>query len=218
MIKVLVVDDHAMVRTGLTELLRQSPELQVVGEAANGEAAIEQARATEPDVVLMDLAMPIMDGVAATRVIVGERPNTTVVALTTYHEPARVRAALDAGAMGYLLKDIEPAALIAAIHTAYSGGVPLSPVVARRALRGGSRGDVELSGREREILLLVQAGHTNREIGARLSITEKTVKAHMGRIFQRLGVSDRGAAAEWASNRPDQFVEADPDAGLPATG
>jgi DNA-binding NarL/FixJ family response regulator len=213
-ISVLIVDDHAMVRAGLAELLRSDPEIVVAGEAANGREAVALASELHPDVVLMDLAMPVLDGIAATREITAARPGTVVIALTTYHDADRIREVLDAGARGYLLKDVEPRALLSAIQTARSGGVPLSPVAARELLTPTvtpSRTPQDLSRREEQILRQVAAGLTNRQIATALGITEKTVKVHLGSVFRRLGVHGRVEAAQWARRHLSEGGRPAPD-------
>lgn len=200
MITVMLVDDHQMVRTGLASLLDAAADLEVVGQAANGEQALEGAVRTRPDVVLMDLSMPVMDGVEATRRLVVEVPGSRIVVLTSFSDRVRVSEALEAGATGYLLKDCEPAELVAAVRSAASGHVPIDPRVAGVLLpRSGaaSPGD-GLSAREREVLQLVTQGLANKQIGRALGISERTVKAHLGRVFREIGVADRTSAALWA--------------------
>jgi DNA-binding NarL/FixJ family response regulator len=200
MIRVALVDDHAVLRAGLEELLVGDDEIEVVGSVATGAEAIEVVDREQPDVVLMDLSMPEMDGVEATRRITESDAKTHVVALTSFAERDRVLAALDAGAVGYLLKDIEPAELRSAIRAAARGESPLSPRAAGALVAARSRGaDLPaLSGREREVLELVAEGLPNKSIARRLEISEKTVKAHLTSIYQQLGVTDRTQAAIWA--------------------
>ena len=199
MIRVLVVDDHAMVRSGLAALLEASDGILVVGQAADGRAAVAQARETAPDVVLMDLSMPVMDGVSATRHLLDAVPDAKVVVLTSFSDRARVREALEAGAVGYQLKDGEPSELLAAVRSAAAGHVPLDPRVARVLLpRQGERPADGLSPREEEVLRLVAEGLANKQIGRALGISERTVKAHLGRVFRQIGVVDRTSAALWA--------------------
>ena len=206
MIRVLLVDDHAMVRSGLRTLLESSGEVVVVGEAADGRAAVAAAGEHEPDVVLMDLSMPVMDGAAATRELLTVAPGAKVVVLTSFSDRDRVDAALRAGAVGYQLKDAEPAELLAAVRAAARGDAPLDPRVAKVLLpTAGVRGD-GLSPREREVLRLVARGLANKQIGRALGISERTVKAHLGRVFRELGVLDRTSAALWAR---DHLPEAD---------
>ena len=202
MIRVLVVDDHALVRRGLGDLLGAAEGIEVVGEIADGTQAAAAVADLEPEIVLMDLSMPGMDGIAATRAVLEVRPATKVIMLTSFSENARILAALEAGAVGYLLKDAEPDEVIRALGDAHAGGVPLSPKAARALLprnesTRGISGDA-LTAREREVLLLVAVGLPNKSIARRLTISEKTVKAHLTRVFAVLGVSDRTSAALWA--------------------
>jgi DNA-binding NarL/FixJ family response regulator len=198
MIRVVVVDDHRLVRAGLVGLLDAALDLDVVGEAADGAQAVETVRRTGPDVVLMDVSMPVMDGIEATRKITGEQPDIRIVALTSFAEHARVGDMLSAGAVGYLLKDCEPVALLAAVRAAADGQVPLDPRVAAALLPRRDRQPGELSGREVDVLRLTAKGLANKQIGRELGISERTVKAHLGNIFRRLGVADRTSAALWA--------------------
>jgi DNA-binding NarL/FixJ family response regulator len=199
-IGVLLVDDHQMVRAGLTALLGATDDLTVVGEAADGAAALREVAAREPDVVLMDLSMPGVDGVEATRRIMAEHPGVKVVVLTSFSDRDRVNDALAAGAVGYQLKDCEPAELIGAVRSAAAGHAPLDPRVARVLLpdRAGPRPAEALSAREAQVLRLVAQGLANKQIGRALGITERTVKAHLGRVFREIGVADRTSAALWA--------------------
>ncbi len=200
MISVLLVDDHQLVRAGLTTLVDADPDLTVVGEAENGRLALERAAETAPDVVLMDLSMPEMDGVEATRAILAEHPQTRVVVLTSFSDRERVQEALTAGAIGYILKDSDPRELLAAIRAAARGHVPLDPRVAGALLPGPDGPDPVggLSPRETEVLRLVAQGLANKQIGRALGISERTVKAHLGRVFREIGVADRTSAALWA--------------------
>lgn len=206
MIRVLIVDDHPIVRRGLSELLESVEDMELVGALASAREAIQAVSDRTPDIVLMDISMPGLDGVVATREVLRRRPATRVVMLTSYAEDATVHSALDAGATGYLLKDAEPDEVIRGIRAAFEGGAPLSPRVARVVL-GGRRtpGLAEpLTARESEILELVGAGLANKEIAQRLRISEKTVKAHLTSIFQRLGVSTRTEAALWVRDHKGQ--------------
>jgi DNA-binding NarL/FixJ family response regulator len=200
MIRVLLVDDHAVVRHGLEKLLMTEAGIEVVGMAADGREALELVRHLQPDVVLMDLAMPGLNGVDATRLIAAEHPGVRVVVLTSFSDEARIADALDAGAQGYLLKHAEPETLIEAVHSAHAGLVPLDPRAGRLLLDRQRRREirVELSHREREVLKLVTEGMANKQIARRLGISERTVKAHLTNIFQRIGVTDRTQAALWA--------------------
>jgi DNA-binding NarL/FixJ family response regulator len=200
MIRVLLVDDHNLVRAGLAGLLASTEDMSVVGEAENGNRAVELAAELEPDVVLMDLSMPVMDGVEATREIIRHRPESVVVVLTSFSDHARVTEALRAGAVGYLLKDSDPRDLLAAVRAAADGHAPLDPRVARALLPGAEPASPTegLSVRETQVLRLVSAGLANKQVGRRLGISERTVKAHLGRVFRHLGVGDRTSAALWA--------------------
>jgi DNA-binding NarL/FixJ family response regulator len=204
MIRVLVVDDHAMVRAGLRALLEASDDITVVGEAPDGRSAVDAAVQADPDVVLMDLSMPVMDGAEATREVLAAVPGSSVVVLTSFSDRERVAEALDAGAVGYQLKDCEPADLLAAVRAAAAGHAPLDPRVARVLLPApGGRPADGLSPREQEVLRLVAAGLANKQIGRSLGISERTVKAHLGRVFRQIGVVDRTSAALWARDHLD---------------
>ena len=200
MIRVLLADDHAVVRAGLSQLLSGAEGIEVVGTAADGEEALRVATETPVDVVLMDLSMPGVDGVEATRRIRAARPATQVVVLTSFSDRERILQALDAGAIGYLLKDAEPAELLAGIRAAARGESPLAPKAASALLaaRAERRPVEELTGRERDVLELVAAGLPNKLIARRLGISEKTVKTHLTSVFRRIGVDDRTQAAIWA--------------------
>ncbi|MEO6144785.1 MAG: response regulator transcription factor [Dermatophilaceae bacterium] len=202
MIRVLVVDDHALIRRGLSDLLAVVDGIEVVGAIADGSLAGAAVAELEPDIVLMDLSMPVLDGVDATREVLAVRPGTKVIILTSFSESARILATLEAGAVGYLLKDTEPEDIIRALRDAAAGGVPLSPKAACALLPinrpvGNASGDA-LTAREREVLSLVAFGLPNKSIARRLTISEKTVKAHLTRVFTVLGVGDRTSAALWA--------------------
>jgi DNA-binding NarL/FixJ family response regulator len=201
MIRVLIVDDHSMVRAGLLQLLSSQPDIVVVGTAANGREAVEMAKLDPPDVVLMDLVMPGMDGLAATTALVRLFPRLPIIVLSTFQDGDRVKQALAAGAVGYLLKDVEPEVLVAGIRSAIDGGAPLSPRVAAQLLRDSRADDTlaRLAPRERQILGLIAEGNSNKQIARLLGITEATVKSHCGRLFQHLGVTDRTQAAVWAT-------------------
>lgn len=202
MIRVLVVDDHQLVRAGLITLLEAAADIQVAGEAADGRQALEAAKAASPDVVLMDLSMPVLDGVAATRLLLAELPRTRVVALTSFSDRQRVTDVLAAGATGYVLKDSRPDDLLAAVRAAADGHVPLDPRVAAALLPSREVPLTEqLSEREKQVLRLVAAGLANKQIARRLGIAESTVKVHTGNIFRRIGVTDRTSAALWAKER-----------------
>jgi DNA-binding NarL/FixJ family response regulator len=201
-IGVLLVDDHALIRRGLSELIATAEGINVVGAIEDGELAAAAVVELEPDIVLMDMSMPGLDGIDATRAVLLARPSTKVIMLTSFSENARIMAALDVGAVGYLLKDAEPEDIIRALRDAAAGGVPLSPKAARALLPSnrpsGNADSNALSAREREVLSLVAVGLPNKSIARRLTISEKTVKAHLTRVFTVLGVSDRTSAALWA--------------------
>ncbi|MEI7753557.1 MAG: response regulator transcription factor [Actinomycetota bacterium] len=200
MIRILIADDHALVRNGLDQWLSSIEDLEVVGLASNGREAVDLACELLPDIVLMDLSMPVMDGITAMSELATKAPQVSIIALTTTGDPQQVNAALDAGAMGYMLKDVEPEVLVANIRAVAVGGLALSPSIAANLFKAG-RGPRaiydSLTPREQEILLLIAAGNPNKQIGRALGISDKTVKAHCGRIFQRLGVRDRTQAAVW---------------------
>jgi DNA-binding NarL/FixJ family response regulator len=203
MIRVLLADDHALVRRGLRQLLDGFEGVKVAGEAADGDEAVRLDAELAPDVVLMDLEMPGVDGSAATRRIVAARPGARVVILTSFADRERILDALDAGAVGYLLKDAEPDELERGVHAAARGESPLAPRAATAVLQARStrRPEVELTEREREVLDCVAAGLPNKLIARRLGISEKTVKAHLTRIYETIGVTDRTQAALWAQRQ-----------------
>jgi DNA-binding NarL/FixJ family response regulator len=199
MIRVLLADDHGLVRDGLLRLLGSVPDIEVVAAAADGREAIRLAGEHQPDVILMDLRMPGMDGSEATRRLLENDPATQVVILTSFSERDEILSALDAGAIGYLLKDAEPDELIRGVRAAAQGDSPLAPKAARELI--GSRGSAsapQLTDRERQVLKLVTRGLPNKLIARELGISEKTVKAHLTTAFQRIGVRDRVQAAMWA--------------------
>ncbi len=199
MITVFLVDDHHLVRSGLVSLLETTDDLRVVGQAADGEQAVRLAPGLGPDVVLMDLSMPVLDGVAATRQLLAVLPQTHVVVLTSFSDQQRVGEALAAGAVGYLLKDCDPRELLAGVRAAAQGHAPLDPRVARALLPAATASPLdELSARERQVLDLVSQGLANKQIGRVLGISERTVKVHLGHVFRRIGVADRTSAALWA--------------------
>jgi DNA-binding NarL/FixJ family response regulator len=200
-IRVLVVDDHVVVRSGLEQLLATTADIELVGTASNGIEAIEAVGKLHPDVVLMDLSMPELDGVEATRRISADHPSSRVLVLTSFSDQTRILDALSAGADGYLLKHADPDDIADAIRSVHTGGAPLDPKAARALIesRRTGRDTPQLTDREREVLLLVRDGLANKQIARRLGIAERTVKAHLTSVFQRLGVTDRTQAALWAS-------------------
>jgi DNA-binding NarL/FixJ family response regulator len=199
-IRVLLADDHGVIRDGLGRLIAALPDVELAGVAADGEQAVDRARALRPDVVLMDLEMPALDGIDATRRIVAELPGTAVLVLTSFSDRARIVGALEAGACGYLLKDVDAAQVAEAIRAAARGESPLDPRAARTILDARAAPDplAGLSAREREVLDLLVEGLPNKLIARRLEISEKTVKSHLTRVFRQLGVTDRTQAALWA--------------------
>ncbi|HEY1389997.1 MAG TPA: response regulator transcription factor [Ktedonobacterales bacterium] len=199
-IRILIADDHSVVRQGLKMFLGLDPELEVVGEAANGEEAVRKSAELRPDVVLMDLLMPKMDGVTATATIRRAQPDTEVIALTSVLEDAMVVAAVRAGAIGYLLKDTQADELCGAIHAAAAGQVRLAPQAAARLMnevRTPENPDM-LTEREIEVLRLLAQGQANKEIARSLHIAEKTVKTHVSNILAKLGLQSRTQAALYA--------------------
>jgi DNA-binding NarL/FixJ family response regulator len=198
-IRVVLVDDHAVIRAGLAQLLAGTDDISVVGQAANGAEALAVVREIRPDVVLMDLQMPEVDGVAATRMIMAEHLGVDVLVLTSFSDGERIVAALDAGAVGYLLKDADPDDVLEGIRAVGRGESPIHPKAARALLgvRAGSS-HVQLTSRESEVLGLVREGLANKQIARRLDISERTVKAHLTSAFARIGVADRTQAALWA--------------------
>lgn len=202
MITILLVDDHPVVREGLRGMLEAEPDLTVVGEAGSGDEAVALTRVKQPDVILMDLRMPGLDGVGATRKILAESPKQRVVVLTTYETDADILRAVEAGASGYLLKDASRAELAGAIRAASRGETVLAPSIAGKLVdRVRNPVPQSLSAREVEVLALVAKGGTNGEIGRALHISEATVKTHLLRVFNKLGVSDRTAAVTTAMSR-----------------
>jgi DNA-binding NarL/FixJ family response regulator len=199
-IRVVIADDHAVVRTGLAELISTMSDVELVGTARDGADAVTVCAEQRPDVVLMDLEMPDVDGIEATRRIKAAQPETAVVILTSFSDRERILRALDAGAAGYLLKDAEPDELGRAVQAAARGDAPLDPKAARAVLsaRAGERPVDALSQREREVLSMVAEGLPNKLIARRLAISEKTVKAHLTSVFRQIGVTDRTQAALWA--------------------
>ena len=208
-IRVVVVDDHRLVRSGICKVLSVEPDIAVVGEAADGQAAVELAASVQPDVVLMDIQMPILDGVAATRQIRTDVPGTQVLLLSTFNQDTYIAAGLKAGAVGYLLKDVEDEDLIKAIRAAAQGKSTLHPDVATKVIaefvRGGPPLPSEapasrLSERERAVLRLAAEGRTNREIAAAVHLAEGTVKQHLASSMAKLGARDRTQAVARAKD------------------
>ena len=201
MIRLALADDHSIVRAGLEQLMSTAADIELIGMATSGAEAYELVARELPDVILMDLSMPDGDGVSATRRISADFPQCKVLVLTSFSDQNRITDALAAGAEGYLLKHSEPDRILDAVRAIHEGGSPLDPKAARvlldtRRIRSAAE---TLSPREMELLLLVRDGLANKQIARRLGISEHTVKAHLTRIFQRLGVSDRTQAAVWAS-------------------
>lgn len=210
MIKVLLVDDQGLIRQGLRALLELEPDLEIVGEAENGEQAINLVAEFQPDVLLLDIRMPIMDGVAATKEIQKRFPTTKILVLTTFDDDEYVSAALQNGAMGYLLKDTPSEELAVAIRAVYKGYTQLGPGIVKKLLTQFSNGTpihstpvpstlTELTPREKEVLRLIATGASNREIAQELYISEGTVKNHVTNILNTLNLRDRTQAAIWAN-------------------
>jgi two-component system, NarL family, response regulator LiaR len=198
--RVLITDDHGVVRQGLRMFLSLDPDFEVVGEASNGEEALAMARDLGPDVVLMDLLMPVMDGISATEKIRAELPDVEVIALTSVLEDASVTGAVRAGAIGYLLKDTDSEELIRAIKAAAEGRVHLAPEAAARLMREvrAPESPEALTDREAQVLRLLARGKANKQIASSLYVSEKTVKAHVSSILMKLGVQSRTQAALYA--------------------
>ena len=199
-IRIMLVDDHAVVRSGLSAFLTVNPDLELVGEAENGEQAVIRANLLKPDVILMDLMMPVMDGVAATRAIKQQNPGIQIVALTSFEEDELVQNALKAGAVGYLMKNVSSRELSAAIHAAKDGKMTLSPEAAQALVRATQQtAETEvLTEREREVLKLMVDGLNNAEIAERLVVSRSTAKAHVSNVLAKLGVSNRAEAVALA--------------------
>jgi DNA-binding NarL/FixJ family response regulator len=208
-IRVLVVDDHAVIRDGIAAILEPHDDLEVVGDAADGETAVRLATESRPDVVLMDLRMPGVDGASATERITALSPPPRVLVLTTYDTDADITRAMAAGAIGYVLKDIPRAGLLDAIRRAHRGEAVLAPSVATKLVRQQHTvRPSALSEREREVLTLVATGATNRDIAAALAVSEATVKTYLTRVFAKLEVGDRTAAVTAALAR--RLIECPP--------
>ena len=199
-IRVLIVDDQPVVRQGLRAFLELQEGLEIVGEAVDGEEAVEAASHLRPDVVLMDLVMPRLDGVAAMRILRERVPGARVIVLTSFLDDDKLLPALRAGAAGYLLKNAQPQELVRAVRAAHAGQALLDPVVAARLVDTlAATGDEDplerLTQRERQVLMLIGEGYTNKRIAQQLFVSEKTVKSHVGHVLAKLGVSDRTQAA-----------------------
>jgi DNA-binding NarL/FixJ family response regulator len=203
-LRLLLVDDHGVVRAGLRMYLQGQPDLEVVGEAGDGAAALALVEGLAPDVVLMDLQMPGMDGVEAIRHIRATQPEVEVVVLTTFLDSSRISAAIQAGAIGYVLKDVPPGELADAIRAAARGEVHLAPAVQRLLLQAmahpnqATASPEMLTEREREVLTLLAAGRSNKEIARQLRVSERTVKGHVGGVLGKLGLASRTQAAIYA--------------------
>jgi NarL family two-component system response regulator LiaR len=204
-ISVLIVDDHGVVRQGLRTYLELLDDIDIVGEAKNGVEAVDQVRIHHPNIVLMDLVMPEMDGVEATRQILTISSSTKVIVLTSFSEDELVFPAIEAGATGYLLKDVDPAELHKAIQAVHKGEVQLHPDIMKKLIHRATTPQVEskaphrdLTPRELEVLSLIAQGKSNREIATILTISEKTVKTHVGSILSKLHLNDRTQAAIYA--------------------
>lgn len=199
-IRVLIVDDHAVVREGLRTFLELQDGIEIAGEAADGEAAVREAERLRPDVILMDLVMPRLDGVGAMRELRRRLPASRVIVLTSFAQDDRLLPAIQAGAAGYLLKNVEPAELARAVREAHRGGTLLDPSVASRLVQAiaqppGEEPRERLTARELEVLGLIALGRSNKRIALELGIAEKTVKTHVGHVLAKLGVADRTGAA-----------------------
>jgi DNA-binding NarL/FixJ family response regulator len=200
MIRLLIADDHPVVRNALTQLLGDVEDIDVIAAASDGREAVAIALESSPDVVLMDLEMPELNGIEATRALTAAGSPARVVILTTFSDRERIMGALDAGALGYLLKDAEPEEIIRGVRAAARGDSPLAPRAAREMISDRAQGEADsgLSAREAEVLALVAEGLPNKLIARRLEISEKTVKAHLTSVFAQIGVTDRTQAALWA--------------------
>jgi NarL family two-component system response regulator LiaR len=202
-IRIMIVDDHAVVRSGLSAFLSVNPDLEMVGEAENGEQAVVRAELLKPDVILMDLMMPVLDGVGAIRAIKSRTPGIQIIALTSFQEDELVQNALKAGAIGYLMKNVSARELGAAIRAAKDGKMTLSPEAAQalvHATQANSESD-DLTDREREVLKLMVEGLNNAEIAERLVVSLSTVKYHISNIFMKLAVDNRVAAVTMAMQK-----------------
>ncbi|CAM4349734.1 response regulator transcription factor [Paenibacillus alkaliterrae] len=209
-IKILLVDDHQIVLKGISFFLRMQPDFELAGEACNGKEAVEKAAELQPDIILMDLNMPIMDGIEASQLIVQQNPETKILVLTSFSDRSHIVPALQSGAIGYMLKDVEPDQLAEAIRSAFKGNVQLHPDIANalvaqadphtEPVNGQSAREIKdsLTPREREVVLLLAKGMSNKEIAKSLTVAEKTVKTHVSSILSKLNLSDRTQAALYA--------------------
>jgi two-component system, NarL family, response regulator LiaR len=203
-IRVVLADDHAVVRQGLRTFLDLQDDIDVVAEAGDGEAAVDAAARTQPDVILLDLVMPRLDGIGALKRLRERGSRARVIVLTSFGDDDKLFAALRAGAAGYLLKDVQPPELVRAIRSAHDGNAPLSPTIATRVVEeiaqgGGAPAEVDdLTPRERDVLVLIARGRSNKLIALELGVAEKTVKTHVSHIFAKLGLTDRTQAALYA--------------------
>ena len=208
-IRVFLCDDHTLFRQGIRKLLELEHDIEVVGEESNGQAMLENLKKTDPDVILMDIAMPEMNGVIATSKVKKILPQTRIIILTVYEDETHVFNAIKAGAMGYLLKDVSIDELVEAIHSVYKGEALIQPRIAakvlkeftmldKRTMKEGDKFYNDLTEREKEVLRLIALGGSNKEIAQKLGITEKTVKNHISHIFQILHVNNRTQAAIYA--------------------
>ncbi len=205
-IRILIADDHTILRQGIRSLLEREPDIQVIGEAEDGHTAIKLAGELQPDVVLMDISMPLLNGLEATRQIRRDSPSVKVLILSMYDNEDYIRQSLSAGAMGYILKDADVNELLAAIRAVYQNDAVLSPAITRLViedyLRWGDRSNVDLSDglspREREVLQLIAEGHTNKQIAEILCISVKTVQAHRANIMSKLDLHDRSDLVKYA--------------------
>ncbi len=204
MIRVMIVDDHAIVRRGIRALLTESGDFEIVAEAADGQEAVQRAAETQPDVILMDLLMPGMDGIEATRQIAGRQPQTRILVLTSFAADNKLFPAIKAGALGYLLKDSSPEELVRAIRMVHRGEPALHPTIARKLLQevahpaGLEPAPEVLTARELAVLRLIAQGLSNQEIAGELSVSEATVRAHVSRILGKLHLASRTQAALYA--------------------
>lgn len=200
-IRIMIVDDHLMVRRGLATFLKVFNDFELVGEAENGEVAVQLCQKLKPDVVLMDMIMDEMDGATATRLIRKQSPNTQIIALTSFKDEIHVKSALHAGAISFLLKDVSANELAQAIHAAYDGRSTISPEVTKNLIEGDSQEPIpgnNLTEREHEVLLLMVEGLNNTQIAGRLTVSPSTIKSHVSSILTKLGVASRTEAVALA--------------------